>query len=183
MNTGEILTRVTIWITIVAFAVGFAAFALSRNRHTWDSVARVAWTAACVALLAHVAFAFNFYHGWSHDAAYRETARQTENVVGLNWGGGLYINYALIIGLVLDTIWWWVVGLEAYRQRRWPLLAAWHGFLVFIIFNATVVFKTGFVRWAGLIVCLGLCLLWLRAGRDNFAPGRSNESAPTLAHD
>jgi hypothetical protein len=183
MNTGEILTRVTIWITIVAFAVGFAAFALSRNRHNWDSVARVAWTAACVALLAHVAFAFNFYHGWSHDAAYRETARQTENVVGLNWGGGLYINYALIIGLVLDTIWWWVVGLEAYRHRPWPLLAAWHGFLVFIIFNATVVFKTGLVRWAGLIVCLGLCLLWLRAERGNFAPGRSNESAPTLAHD
>ena len=176
INTGEILTRATIWITIVAFAVGFAAFALSRNRHSWESAARLAWTVACVALLAHVAFAFNFYHAWSHDAAYRETARQTENVIGLNWGGGLYINYALIIGLVLDTIWWWIVGLEAYRYWRWPLLAAWHGFLIFIIFNATVVFKTGFVCLAGLVVCLGLFLVWLLGVRGNFGRGRSSES-------
>lgn len=182
ISTGEILTRVTIWIMIVAFAVGFAAFALSRNRHNWDSAARLAWTAACAALLAHIAFAFHFYHAWSHDAAYRETARQTENVTGLNWGAGLYINYAVIIGLVLETIWWWVVGLEAYRHRRWPLIAAWHGFLIFIIFNATVVFKTGLVRQAGLVVSLGLCLVWLLGTRDGFAHSRSSvsrDSTPT----
>ena len=156
MSKGEILTRVTIWITIVGYAVGAAAFALSRKRHKWDSAARLAWTVACVGLLAHVACAFHFYHGWSHDAAYRDTARQTDDVFGLNWGGGLYINYALLIGWVLDVSWWWLRGLDAYRRRPWPLVAAWHGFLIFIIFNATVVFKTGFVRWAGLVRVSGL---------------------------
>ncbi|HEY0430926.1 MAG TPA: hypothetical protein VGC61_03885 [Pyrinomonadaceae bacterium] len=169
MNVGELLTRLTIWITIVAFAVGFATFALSRNRRSWDAAARLAWTVACIALLAHVAFAYHFYHGWSQDAAYLETARQTEKVVGLNWGGGLYINYALVIGWVVDTICWWVLGLEVYRSRSWPLVAAWRGFLIFIIFNATVVFKTGFVRWAGLFVCVALGLTWLIGARDNLA--------------
>ena len=99
IGSGEILTKVTIWITIAGYAAGAAAFALSRERYKWDSAARLAWTVACVGLLAHVAFAFHFYHGWSHGAAYRDTARQTDEVVGLNWGGGLYVNYALLIVL------------------------------------------------------------------------------------
>jgi hypothetical protein len=133
ISIGEILTRCTIWITIVSFAIGFTAWALSGARSKWDSFARLAWTIACAALLAHVAFAFHFYHAWSHDAAFRETARQTEIVTGLNWGGGLYINYALVTGWVLDTMCWWVVGLETYRSRAWPLVAVWHGFLIFTL--------------------------------------------------
>jgi hypothetical protein len=167
MSSGEILTRVTIWITVVGFAAGAATFALSRKRRKWDSAARLALTAACIGLLAHVACAFHFHHGWSHVAAYRDTARQTDEVFGLNWGGGLYINYALLIGWVMDTLWWWLRGLNAYRRRPWPLLATWHGFLMFIIFNATVIFKTGFMRWAGLCVCLGLCIVWWVAARDS----------------
>jgi hypothetical protein len=163
--------------------VGFTAFALSRNRRNWDAASRLAWTVACAALLAHVAFAFHFYHAWSHDSAYRETARQTESVIGLNWGGGLFINYALVVGWILDTICWWVIGLEAYRSRLWPVAVAWRGFLIFIIFNATVVFKTGFVRWAGLGLCFGLCFVWWLGARHKFARGRSAASALTLAKD
>jgi hypothetical protein len=168
IGSGEILTKVTIWITIAATAGGAAAFAFSRKRYKWDSAARLAWTVACAGLLAHVTCAFHFYHRWSHGAAYRDTARQTFEVFGLNWGGGLYVNYALVIVWVLDVIWWWLRGLEAYRHRPWLLVAAWHGFLIFIIFNAAVTFKTGFLRWVGLCVCLGLCLLWLPFGLRQF---------------
>ena len=162
MTSGEILTKVTIWIAILGYAFGSVAFALSRNKHQGDSIARLAWTIASVGLLAHLFCAFHFFHGWSESAAYRETARQTAEVLGLNWGVGLYVNYALIIGWVVDVGWWWVRGVGSYRHRPWFLMAAWHGFLIFIIFNATVVFKTGFVRWVGLCVCLGLCLAWWR---------------------
>lgn len=161
MNGGEILTRATIWITIVAYAAGTTAFALSRRRVEWDSTARLLWTLACIALLAHVASAFYFYHGWSHEAAYRDTARQTDEAVGINSGGGLYVNYALLILWIVDVIWWWSAGLEAYRSRATIISVAWHGFLIFIVFNATVVFGYGFVRWAGLFMCLSLCLVWL----------------------
>lgn len=165
MGSGELLTRITIWAAISAYAVGAAAFALSRNRRGWERAARLAWTGACACLLAHVACAFHFYHGWSHAAAYLDTARQTGGVFGLYWGGGLYINYALLAGWALDVGCWWARGLDSYRRRPWPLLAAWHGFLIFIIFNATVVFKTGAARWAGVCLCLGLCLAWRTAGR------------------
>ncbi len=159
MSKGEFLTRITIWITLAGYAIGSAVYLLSRGRRSWDVVARMAWTAGCVSLLVHVACAFHFYHNWSQDVAYRETARQTAEVTGLDWGGGLFINYALVAGWVIDVI-WWRRGLEAYRNRpRW-LAAAWHGFLFFIIFNATVVFKTGPLRWIGLGLCLGLALLW-----------------------
>jgi hypothetical protein len=123
-------------------------------------VARISWTIGCLSLLVHAVCAYHFYHNWSQAAAYRDTARQTAEVTGLDWGGGLFINYALIIGWVMDVIWWWR-GLEAYRSRPRHLVAAWQGFLIFIVFNATVVFKTGPLRWIGLVLCLGLVFLWL----------------------
>lgn len=160
MSGGEILTAVTIWLTILAYAVGAAIFALSHNRPKWDSSARLIWTIACISLVAHVASAFHFYHQWSHNAAYRETARQTYEVFGVNWGGGIYFNYALLVLWILDVGWWWFGGLLAYRRRSWLLAVAWHLFLIFMFFNATVIFGTGFVRWLGLGVCFGLCVLW-----------------------
>jgi hypothetical protein len=176
MSGGDILTRVTIWVAVACYAVGAAAFALSRRRRGWDSAARLAWTAGCVSLLAHVACAFHFYHGWSHGAAYLDTARQTDEVFGLDWGGGLWVNYALVAGWALDVAWWWARGLDAYRRRPWPLTAAWHAFLFFIVFNATVVFVSGFARWAGLGLCLALCLVWLSAARGIASRGPIDDS-------
>jgi hypothetical protein len=166
MGGGEILTRLTVWVAVAGYAAGAAAFALSRQRYGWESAARLVWTVACAGLIAHAACAFHFYHGWSHGAAYLDTARQTGEVFGLDWGGGLFVNYALIAGWVADVSCWWARGLDSYRRRPWPLVAAWHGFLLFIIFNATVVFKTGAARWAGLCVCVGLCAAWRLAARD-----------------
>jgi hypothetical protein len=159
MSSGELLTRITIWLALAGYAIGAAVYLLSRGRRRWDVVARAAWTAGCIGLLVHVVCAYHFYHNWSQAAAYRETARQTAEVTGIEWGGGLFINYALIAGWVIDVAWWWR-SLDAYRSRpRW-LVAAWQGFLFFIIFNATVVFKTGPLRWIGLGLCLGLAFLW-----------------------
>jgi hypothetical protein len=166
MSLGELLTRSTIWITIVLYMFGLVIIAISSSsgrRAQRDSVARIIWTMAVFSLIAHVACAFQFYHGWSHESAYSETARQTKDVVGLNWGGGLFINYLFTIGWIIDLAWWWRCGLDSYRQRPWQLVAAWHGFLIFIIFNSTVVFKESTVRWVGLSICLILCIAWLFA--------------------
>lgn len=173
---GEFLTRGTIWVSIVGYTLGTVSFALSRGRTPsspgrarWDSAARVVWTVACVSLIAHLISAFQFYHGWSHAAAYCDTARQTEELFGLNWGGGLFINYALLIAWIVDLAWWWRSGLNSYRKRPWLLVALWHGFLIFIIFNATVVFGGGFVRWVGLAICLLLTFAWFRFTLKAFA--------------
>lgn len=166
MGAGEFLTRSTIWITIAAYTIGCASFALPGRKSRWDAAARVAWTTGCASLIAHIICAFQFYHGWSHESAYRDTARQTEEVFGLNWGGGLFINYVLLIAWVVDIAWWWLSGLDSYRSRPWPLVAVWHGFIVFIIFNATVVFADGIVRWVGLCICASLCFAWFLIARQ-----------------
>ena len=158
---GEFLTRGTIWVSIVGYVLGSAVFALSRKRVRWDAAARVIWSVACASLIAHFISAFQFYHGWSHAAAYHDTAHQTAEVFGFNWGGGLFINYALLVAWIVDIAWWWRSGLDSYRRRPWPLVIAWHAFLIFIIFNATIVFGDGIVRWLGLALCVLLTLAWL----------------------
>jgi hypothetical protein len=165
MTNAELLTRATIWLTIIAYAIGSAFFALPEKVRWRDHATRLAWTIGCISLIAHLVCAFQFYHGWSHSAAYLDTARQTDSVVGLNWGGGLFINYGLLVAWMADLAWWWLSGLNSYRNRSWPLIAAWHSFLIFIIFNATVVFKDGVVRWLGLGFCILLVFMWIVIAR------------------
>ena len=169
MDMREFLTRGTIWISIAGYAIGSVIYAMSyatRRRARWDAATRVIWTIAWASLTAHFISAFQFYHSWSHAAAYADTARQTREAFGLNWGGGVFINYALLIAWIVDIAWWWVRGLDSYRKRPLPLVLAWHGFLIFIIFNATVVFGDGIVRWIGLVICLMLILSWVRIIRQ-----------------
>ncbi|OYV93053.1 MAG: hypothetical protein B7Z73_03955 [Planctomycetia bacterium 21-64-5] len=154
----------------------------SPRRQRW---ARLAWTLGCLCYLAHVACAFHFYHGWSHAAAYRHTAERTAAVAGWSWGGGVYFNYVFTAVWLADTLWWWrtsSVGnalcgvpkrcqreLHGTPQRAFPtdpsrrdwLHLAVQLFMAFMVFNATVVFGQGFVRWFGVTGCTLLALHWL----------------------
>ena len=175
MNKGEFLARLTIWITLAGYFVGVTLYSLPPQGEKRDRAARIAWTVACLSLLAHFACAFHFYHHWSHDTAYRVTARQTAELFGLDWGGGLYLNYALLVGWVADVVWWWR-GLEAYRNRLRTLGAVWQGFLLFMFFNATVVFKDGALRYIGLLLCLAVCLLWWYAAASSSSLGDESKA-------
>lgn len=79
--------------------------------------------------LAHVYLAFEHRYAWSHAAAYAETARQTRDLFGLDWGGGIYFNYAFTLLWPLDLL---------FPRRAWsPWL---HGFLIFMFLNGVFVF-------------------------------------------
>src|ERR1041385_2269517 len=166
MMSGEFLTRSTVWISILAYTIGCVVFATSHKHPDADRWARLAWTMGCAALVAHFICAFQFYHAWSHDSAYLETARQTAAVFRINWGGGLFINYAVVMLWTADVTWWWFAGLSSYRRRPWLLTQGWHGFFIFIILNATVVFKEGAARSIRLLVCLTLVLSWVSINRQ-----------------
>ena len=166
MSSGELLTRSTVWIAIVAYTIGCVVFATAPRQSGADRWVRLAWTTGCAALVAHFICAFQFYHSWSHRSAYVETARQTAQVFAVNWGGGLFINYAVATLWAADVALWWFAGLSSYRRRPWWLILIWHSFLIFIIFNATVVFKDGPARWIGLLVSLTLILSWIVINRQ-----------------
>jgi len=139
------------WLADAATALYVAAVAWRLLRH--DRLARVAWTAGCTIFLVHVAFAFQFYHHWSHVEAYRATAQQTKQLFGIDAGFGLYFNYAFAIVWVADVVWWG-------RPRASWISTMIHLFLAFMFFNATVVFGKGWVRWTGVIATIALLVIY-----------------------
>jgi hypothetical protein len=165
---GEFLTR---WTVRAAFGLYVAAIAwrlqAGSSPGRRSRTARGLWTLACLAFAAHVALAFHFFHGWSHADAYRQTARQTAELTGVESGLGLYLNYTFLAAWAADVALAWRRGDGggggAGRLRR-VASAALHAFMAFMWFNATVVFPTGPTRWAGL-VAFGLLAAMLLASQ------------------
>lgn len=117
------------------------------------------WTLAFACYLGHVVSAFAFHYDWSHQAAYAETARQTAELFKIQWGGGLYFNYAFTALWAADVLWMWG-SVASYRNRpRW-IGGAIHAFMAFMFFNATVVFASGWVRGLGLAAVALLVMIW-----------------------
>ncbi len=159
MSGGEFLTRVTIWLALSGAALGTIAQFPFRANPKRQALARWFWTVGGLALLAHVACAYHFYHAWSQASVYQETARQTAEVFNLHWGGGVYVNYAFMAAWLADVLWWWR-GVADYNQRPCAWVWGWQGFFLFMVFNATVVFKTGALRWIGLAMCIVMAVVW-----------------------
>jgi hypothetical protein len=150
----EELTQWTAWLAMGALGASAAAsLRAAPAQAAAERLNRWLWTLACGLLVIHVVCAFQFQHHWSHAAAYAHTARQTAEYVGLEWGGGLYFNYLLLLVWTGDVAWWWI-GPQSYRKR--PAFIAWfvNGFLTFMVFNAAVVFAEGPLRWLALGVML-----------------------------
>ena len=121
----------------------------SRIMHHHPRAARVLWTVGCALFLLHVGLAFHRVHHWSHAEAYRETGRRTAELFGTSSGAGLYFNYVFMVIWIGDVCRWWMAGLAAYDRRPLWVDVLVYGFMVFMAVNATVVFGTGVVRWAG----------------------------------
>ena len=164
MTAGELLTRGAIFVALSLAVVASAGRLLADDRSSrrWT---RWAWTTGCLAYLVHVIAAFRAYYDWSHAAAYRATARQTAEAFGLDWGGGLYVNYAFTAAWVADVAWRWCRP-ESHRRLPRALVTGWRLFFLFMVFNGAVVFGTTPARWLGSVVCLALAALWWLPGVD-----------------
>jgi hypothetical protein len=157
---GDLLIRWTIRLSLglyVAVLFGWLSIVRGQLPAPWM---RPLWTLGCLLALVHVACAFHFLHGWSHEAAYQETARQTGEQIGIAYGGGLWWNYAFLGVWLVDVLWWWAAPARYLKRPLW-LGGLIQGFLGFMAFNGTVVFAVGWTRWAGIASCLGLLLGWL----------------------
>ena len=125
----------TVW-TARASAVFYTCGVVLMLRGRWQ-YARFAWTLGLSAYLLHVWCAFEYFYHWSHTVAYRETARQTAELYGIRWGGGLYLNYLFTILWAADGVVSWL-GPEWWQRRSvWSI--AVNVFLGFMFVNATIV--------------------------------------------
>jgi hypothetical protein len=157
MPDGKTISLWAVRLACLLYAGALAALIAGK----WQA-ARSAWTAGCLLYLAHMITAFAFFHEWSHAQAHAATAKQTGDLFGIYWGGGLYFNYVFTAVWTGDAA-WWLLHAASYRKRARWISAAVHAFLAFMFFNATVVFGKGVVRWAGVAATAGLA--WLSARR------------------
>jgi hypothetical protein len=160
MSAGELLTRWTVRAGLACYIVVLLGYWTvdGQQRARWHGFARAVWTIGCGLLLGHLAAAFHYYHDWRHAKALAATARQTEELIGLAVGAGVYFNYLFVALWLLDVAWWWLCPAGYLARPAW-LGIALQGYLFFIAFNGAVVFASGPIRWVGLALCAWLAIL------------------------
>jgi len=160
MATDEVLMRAAAWLSLAAWAAG-EWWRASEDADPERRRARVAWTIGALALLAHTALAFQVRHAWSHQHASDAIARRTEEIVGIAWAGGIWINYLFAALWMGEAAWWWARP-AGFLGR--PRAALWSVRLVFLTMfvNGAIVFAEGPVVAAGLLATGIVLLSWCR---------------------
>ncbi|OAI53487.1 hypothetical protein AYO47_04750 [Planctomyces sp. SCGC AG-212-M04] len=177
MDNASALTRTTIHLALTEYVLALWLM-MGLEAADWRAAtprgrsARWLWTWACITFLVHVACAFHFTHHWSHAHAFEQTRRES------GYGEGLYVNYFFIVAWTSDVVWWWIAP-NAYAHRSPWIDRLLHGFLLFIAFNATVVFEQGAVRIAGLVGSFMLLVRWwLNICRARIARSAAKQDSP-----
>ena len=132
---GPLITILSIRVALLLFALALLGWALrlessSTGGKAWRRRLRWAWTIGFGFFGIHVLSAFHFYHGWSHQAAVDDTARQTGELLGWRFGEGLYFSYLFLILWGVDAlVRWrspqefrprWLVALGDHRRGGRP---------------------------------------------------------------
>lgn len=144
--------QVLVFATISASVVCWAAGEVLRSR-AW-------WTAGAILAGIHSLAAFGMLLGWSHERARVSTAEQTAAVTGIDFSGGIYVNYLFLAVWLGDAAWWWVSPVS-YARRAPVLDLAIRGFIFFIIVNGAVIFADGWARVVGLVATSAVVIAWL----------------------
>ena len=155
----ELLTRWTVRVALVAYVL-FLVHVLRRGR--LDRAARAAWTIGCAAMLVHVFCAFHFIHQWSHAEAYEITARRTAEVIGVSFGGGVFVNHVFLLVWTADVLWWWIRPAGYLSRPRWIGIGM-QSFCMVMAVSGAIVFEPGPTRPVGVVVCIVLAALSWRA--------------------
>jgi hypothetical protein len=98
-----------------------------------------------VLLVVHELLALGVSFGWNQSLARRRIAEQTLAVTGVDFGGGLAVNYIAAIVWTADVAWWWLAPASYLRRPRWIGVGLWT-FLAGMFFFGAVVFAAGWTR-------------------------------------
>jgi hypothetical protein len=149
----------TIWVALALFTLAEAGKGRLSQHRAVPAWAWPAWLSGAGLCTVHLALALAGRHGWSHEAAVRETARQTAAVYGINWGGGVYVNYCFVAAWWIEA-WWWRAYPSAYFGRRRAITWALRAFYFLIIVNAVIVFASVPRRALGVVLVGALVWIW-----------------------
>lgn len=138
-ETGEQLMLWTVRASVACYVIALWRWLFPPPDRQPDRLYSRVWAASWLLCMLHLVCAFHFRHHWDHAVAIEHTAKTTEDVVGLRWGGGLYINYLFLTcwGISAAAGLWSGAPATGLRRR---LDAAMHCLAAFMMFNATAVF-------------------------------------------
>lgn len=147
----------TIWGSMTALAGGEWA---RRRRSPIAGLSPLAVSAAGLLLLVvHILIAIGHHHGGSHAEAVAATARLTEQVYGVAFGGGVYVNYAFT-AMWAAYLWRWRSHPGEAIDGRRPMVVAVRAVLLAIVVNALVVFASPLTRPLGAVLSAALAWAW-----------------------
>jgi hypothetical protein len=126
--------------------------------------ARALYTTALVLALVHVVAAFESAYAWSHDAAIDGTARQTAAVIGIRWGGGIFVNYLFLAAWAVDVWHWWTAP-DAHRRRSARLEILRLSFFLLMFINGAILFAGPVARVVGIPAVAAVMTAWLLVAR------------------
>lgn len=148
------MLRATAWIGLLGWSA--ANLVAARPR-----VARVAYTGAWLAVLAHTLLAFEERYAWSHALAARDTARETEAVFGMSTGLEIFANYAFLLAWAAELVWAWGSPAGYLARPRFVRDASRALFLV-MFGSGAIVFADGAWRLLGAAAVLSVVWAWYR---------------------
>ena len=154
----------TIWIALILFCIGEPG---RRDLDAGRVPAPLTWWAyaiGAVILIAHMVIAMGVAHNWSHQSSVDATARQTYAVYGLNWGGGVFMNYVFAALWLIEAIRWQIRSATP-TPRRAAIVWSIRIFYLVMILNAAVIFTPAPRRYAGAAMVLYLLWIWRRTAR------------------
>lgn len=160
---GDDLIRYTVRLSLALYAAA-AMLMMAMDGDDWTAKsprgdwARWLWTLAWLTFIVHLGMAFHYFHHWSHAHAMQHTARRS----GL--AEGIYVSHLFTLLWTCDVLTWWLRP-QVYARRAAWIGRTLHAFMIFMIFNGTVVYETGLIRWAGLAGCSLLAAEWLYVHR------------------
>jgi hypothetical protein len=168
------LLYTTIWASMMA--LGLSEWA-RRDRVRWSRRPAFLVSAGGLALLiTHIAIAIFHHHGGDHAAAVAETARLTEAVYGVAWGGGVYVNYAFVAAWAA-YLWWWRRDGDVVIDSRRASVVVIRCLLFVLILNALVVFASPLTRPLGVIICAVLLWAWRPGMGQRLGTSRSSATS------
>ncbi|MEM9940392.1 MAG: hypothetical protein AAF939_02305 [Planctomycetota bacterium] len=147
-------TSLSVWSIRISLLWMFATLAIlifRRMSHpTWSELARSSWLLGSFFSFLHASLTMGFYHRFDHNLAWEHTANQTQRMMGVSVGVGIYFNYLFVIIWMADAL-WWVGSPNSYLKRSKILNRIVYGYLLFIAVNGAIVFETGPTRWASIV--------------------------------
>lgn len=154
---GILVIRWTIRLAMLLFATAVVLRVLDGRRWQTSTSSRSyyawAWTLGALLFTTHVIAAMHFHHHWSLSSAVETTAVETERLMGVRFGEGVYFSFVFLAIWIADVA-WMLAQPRTYFART--AIANWivTGYLLFIAFHGTVVFESGVSRIGGIIATL-----------------------------